>query len=94
LDKVMQHIVKRAGHTEKYDERKLYASVYSASLAVRVPDTTAELVADKVTADVNRWLEKKHEVTSDDLRRKVSEFLDFYNHDAAYIFKHQRNLGR
>jgi len=88
-----KHIVKRAGHTEEYDERKLYASVYSACLAVREPAATAELVAEKVTGDVNRWLANKHEVTSYDIRRITADSLELYNRDAAYIYKHQRNLG-
>jgi len=90
----MKHVVKRAGHTEEYDERKLYAAAFSACLSVHVPRATAELVAEKVTADVNNWIEAKQEVTSGDLRRKLSEFLEFYDEDAAHIFRHQRNLGR
>ena len=89
-----QHIVKRGGHTEPYDEKKFYASVFSACFALREPSPTCELVAGKVTSELNEWIKDKHEVTSDDLRRKASEFLEFYNSDAAHIFKHQRNLGR
>ena len=87
------HIVKRGGHTERYDERKLYASVYSAALAVREPSATAELIAQEVAKDVSTWLGKKHEVTSNDIRRKAVESLEIINRDAAYIYKHQRNLG-
>lgn len=94
MGKDMQHVVKRGGHSEEYDERKFYASIFAASLMLREPSTTAELVAEKVTTSMNNWIRNKHEVTSDDLRRKGSEFLEFYNPDAAYIFKHQRNMGR
>lgn len=90
----MQHIIKRGGHSEEYDERKLYASVYSACLAVRVTPKTAELIAARVAAGIQQWLTSKSEVTSDDLRRQVSALLEYYDPDAAYIFKHQRNLGR
>ena len=41
----MGHIVKRAGRTEPYDVRKLYASVYSACLSVREHPGAAELIA-------------------------------------------------
>ena len=89
----IKHIVKRGGHSEEYDERKLYASVYSACLAVREPSPTAELVAEKVCQDIDAWLGDKHEVTSNDIRRITADKLELYNPDAAYIYKHQRNLG-
>lgn len=89
----MGHIVKRAGHTEEYDERKLYASVYASCLAVREPQATAELIADKVVKDFNKWLKKKTEITSHDIRRVAAKHLHAYNQDAAYIYKHHRVIS-
>jgi transcriptional regulator NrdR family protein len=86
----MKHIVKRAGHNELYDERKLYASVFSACQAVREPMGSAELIADKVVKDVNEWLDKKHEVTSNDIRAQAAKHLHAYHADAAYIYRHHR----
>jgi transcriptional regulator NrdR family protein len=85
-------IVKRAGHIEEYDEKKLYASVFSACLAVREPVGTAEVLADRVVADVSVWLGKKHEVTSNDIRRKASEYLHAYNIEAAHLYHKQRTF--
>ena len=86
----MQHIVKRKGHTEPFDERKVYASVYAACQAVREPAGSAELIAEKVVQDINSWIAKKHEVTANDIRRQASQHLQAYNPDAAYIFLHHR----
>lgn len=86
----MQHIVKRKGHTEPYDERKLYASVFSACQSVREPTGSSELIADKVVRDVANWIEKKHEVTSNDIRRQASKHLTTYNPDAGYMLLHHR----
>lgn len=86
----MKHIIKRAGHNELYDERKLYASIFSACQSVRVPEGSAELIADKVVKDVGAWLEKKHEVTSNDLRHNASKHLHAYHADAAYMYQHHR----
>ena len=90
----MKHIVKRHGHTEPFDERKLYASVYAACLAVRATEGEAELVAEKVTESVNGWLEPKTEVTAHDIRRQASTHLNVYNQDAAYMYKNHRELHR
>ncbi len=86
----MQHIVKRKGHTEPYDERKVYASVFAACQAVREPAGSAELVADKVQKDVNAWISKKHEVTANDIRRQAAKHLGAYHPDAGHMLLHHR----
>ena len=86
----MQHIVKRKGHTEPYDDRKVYASVFAACQSVREPAGSAELIADKVQKDVSAWISKKHEVTANDIRRQASKHLSVYNPDAGYMLMHHR----
>jgi transcriptional regulator NrdR family protein len=86
----MKHIVKRAGHTEPYDERKLYASIYSACLSVREHSGSAELIAQQVVKDFEQWLDKKHEVTSNDIRKIATQQLKVINPDAAHIYLHHR----
>lgn len=88
----MKLIVKRAGHSQNYDERKLYASVFSALIAVKEPIGTAEVVAEKIVAEVNNWLAKKHEVTSNDIRRVASEHLHALNVEASHLYHKQRTL--
>lgn len=88
------NIVKRApGHTEPYDERKLYASIYAVCLSVRAPQGEAELTADRVCKDFKPWLINKPEVTSADIRRKAAEHLNIYNPNAAYLYKHHRVIS-
>ena len=84
------HIVKRAGHNEPYDGRKLYASIFAACLAVKEPIATAELVAQEVQSQTEKWLEQKHEVTSNDIRREAAKHLQVINPNAAYQYLHHR----
>ncbi len=86
----MKHIVKRHGLTELFDNKKLYASIYASCQAVREPSGSAELIAEKVVADVQAWIEKKHEVTSNDIRAIAATHLQVYHPDAAYIYQHHR----
>lgn len=86
----MNHIVKRKGHTEPYDDRKVYASVFSACQSVREPAGSAELIADKVVKDLAEWIKNKHEVTSNDIRRQAAKHLKVYNQDASYMLLHHR----
>ena len=86
----MNHIVKRKGHSEKYDQRKLYASVYASCLSVRVHAGEAELLADRVCKDVEKWLNKKSEVTSHDIRKQAADSFKSYNPEAAWMYSHHR----
>lgn len=86
----MKHVVKRGGHTEAYDERKLYASVYSACLSVREHPGSAELIAQEVVENFGKWLESRHEITANDIRLKASEHLKVINPDAGHIYLHHR----
>ena len=48
----MTHIVKRKGHKEEYDERKVYASIFAACKNVHLNDSEAEFLADKVAKEI------------------------------------------
>jgi len=86
----MKHIVKRAGHTESYDERKLYASLYAAALVAREPVGSAELIAKEVVSLVNIWITSKHEVSSHDIRLQAAKHLQAINPDAGFQYLHHR----
>lgn len=86
----MKHVVKRGKHTEAYDERKLYASIYAACLSVREHPGSAEVIAERVVKEFGAWLDKKHEVTSNDIRRTAHDILQTINPDAAHMYLHHR----
>lgn len=86
----MKHIVKRAGHTEPYDVRKLHVSIYAACLGVGLHQGAAEQVAREVVHEFNEWLSKKHEVTSNDIRRQAAKYLREINPDAGHLYLHHR----
>jgi transcriptional regulator NrdR family protein len=89
----MAHIVKRFGHNEPYDGRKLYASIFAACLSVKEPPATAELVAQEVQTQTEKWLTGKHEVTSNDIRREAAKHLQVVNPDAGFQYLHHRIVG-
>ncbi|HSE29197.1 MAG TPA: hypothetical protein VLA77_01265 [Candidatus Saccharimonadales bacterium] len=87
-------IIKRLpGVNEPYDERKLYASIYSSCLTVSSHSGEAEVTADRVCRDIEPWLAPKHEITSKDIRHEAAKYLKLYNPDAAYIYLHHRIIG-
>ncbi|MEK6902357.1 MAG: ATP cone domain-containing protein, partial [archaeon] len=57
-------VVKRRGHTEKFDERKIYASIYEACHVDGMKTEKAEKIASAVTNAVKKWIEKKDTVNA------------------------------
>lgn len=82
------HIVKKGNREpERFDPQKLHASIQAACLSVRAPEGEAETLAKRIVGHVNDWLEKKAEVTSNDLRRVASSHLHQYHPEAAYLYE-------
>lgn len=94
MGNVKTNIVKRSpGHSEPYDERKLYASIYASCLSVRTPTGEAELTAAKICQDIEPWLHTKPEITSLDIRTHAYEHFKIYNPDAAYMYLRHRIIA-
>ena len=83
------YVVKRNGKrpTEDFDPSKLHSSIQAACLSVRTPEGEAETLAHRIVTHVTDWLEKKAEVTSNDLRRVASFHLNKYHPEAAYFYE-------
>ncbi|MBI3103974.1 hypothetical protein HYZ05_03460 [Candidatus Daviesbacteria bacterium] len=89
----MTHIVKRKGHKEIFDERKVYASVLAACLSAHVHKEQAEINANMVTKAVKEWLDEKMDITSDQIFKKVSEELKKLHKDAAFMYTTHRDIS-
>lgn len=86
-------VVKRRGHIQEFDERKVYASVYAACLNSHINREEAESMAALVTREVRKWIEEKHTVTSDQIFRKIGDELHHLNKDAAFMYITHRDIS-
>ena len=89
----MVHIIKRKKHKQPFDERKLYASIYAACLSAHTSKEEAEVTSNLVSREVKKWLDKKEEVTSDQVFKKATEELYPLNKDASFMYKTHRDLS-
>lgn len=87
------HIIKRKGHKQEFDERKLYASIYAACLSCHTEVEDAENIANLIAKKVKKWIEKKEQVGSDELFKQVSEELMSLNKDAAFMYTTHRDIS-
>lgn len=93
-EKYEVQIVKNRGRrrqTEPYDPAKLHRSITSACLTSGAPTGYAESIARKVVNEVEKWLESRPEVTSNDLRRVAAQKLKPYHPDASYLYEQNRS---
>jgi len=89
----MTHIVKRRGHRQEFDERKIYASVYAACINTSLEKEEAEKIANKVAASIKSWVKDKEEVSSSDIFEKAEATLEEINPDVAFMYKTHRDIS-
>lgn len=89
----MEHIVKRKGHKERFDERKVYASVFAACMSLRMSDEEAELIAHMVTKEVTDEFEEVHEVSAHSIHKFVTNSLKKYNKDVAFMYETHKDIS-
>src|SRR3989338_6378715 len=81
------HMVKRKGHKEIYDERKVYGSCYFACRNAHLSEIESEKIANKVTKAITKWVMKRKMITSDQIFKNLIFALKKYNEDAAFLYE-------
>ena len=90
---LMKHIVKRKGHKEPFESRKIYASVFAACMAIRMGDEEAELIAHMVSDEVEKELKDVKEIDAHSIHKHVTKALSKYNVDAAFIYDTHKDIN-
>lgn len=88
----MIQIVKRKGHEERFDERKLYASIFAACMTIRMTDEEAETISTMVTDDIKKIISTKKEVTAHMLHSEAAKSLKKYHPEAAYMYDTHKDI--
>lgn len=89
-------IVKRRGHIQEYDPRKIYASCFYACKNAHLHDAECKRIAAKVEKEITKFVKsasKKKTVTSTEIFLKVAKALKKYNSDAAFLFATHRDIS-
>jgi len=84
-------IIKRKGHEEVYDEKKVYASVYAAALNCEYGEEKSERIAKKIMGKISALVKKGKCTSSEDIRNKVIELLD--DKDVSLMYKRHLDLS-
>lgn len=92
-EKTMLWIVKRKGHTELYDERKVYGSCFFACRNAHLGEKESEEICSKVSAAVTKWMRKKKAVSSGEIFRLLAHELKKHHEDAAFLYETHRDIS-
>lgn len=85
-------VVKRRGHMEKFDERKIYASVYEACHVDGMKTEKAEKIASAVTNNVKKWVEKMEVVSVHQIHAQVVKELMKHHDDVAFMYDLHKDI--
>ena len=86
-------IVKRHGHQEEFDERKVYASCYAACLSTHMQQREAEDICSKISKTIKGWIKSKKVVNSGQIFKQIVKELKQYNKDAAFMYETHRDIS-
>ena len=90
-----QCIIKRKGHTEDFDERKVYASVYAACASAHYDEIQCEKTAEKVTNNIKKFVKNKKQTESLEIRKRIEYELKKQDEELAFFYEqHLPNLKR
>lgn len=85
-------IVKRRGHVEEFDERKVYATCYRACKNADIHDDKAEKICEKVSAHMKKWVGTKKCITSDAIFSQLVKALRTHDKNAAFMYETHRDI--
>lgn len=75
-----------------FSEEKLVADILQEAKLLHLPQSTAELIANKIVACVAKWASKRTVVTVDDINRRVALEAAKYNADLAYVYQNRGKI--
>ncbi|MBI2076626.1 MAG: hypothetical protein HYT72_05265 [Candidatus Aenigmarchaeota archaeon] len=86
-------IVKRRGHLEEYDQKKVYGSCYGACYATGLTAKECEAIAEAVAKEASRWVKSRQKVTSTEIFRFVVKLLKKHNKEVAFLYETHRDIS-
>lgn len=91
----MAIVVKRKGHKEKFDEKKLYASIYAACASAHWNEESCEKIAAKITNAMKKLIKSRSTIKASEIHDKVSAQLKKIHKELSFFYdKHLPNLKR
>lgn len=82
----------KATTTVAFSEEKLKSEIIAEAKILRIPESTAEVIAERTAREVTKWVTKRAAVTNDDINRRVALEVTKYNSDLAYVYQNRDKI--
>lgn len=86
-------VVKRKGHSEEFDEKKTYGSIYWACKSSHLHSQKCEEISEKVLEELKKEIKNHNAVDSDTIFKFISRELTKHSKDAAYMYRTHRDIS-
>lgn len=91
----MLPVVKRRGHIERFDRKKVYASIYAACASYHLEEKSCENIAEKTSKKLDEKIKNKKEIKASEIHALVLSELKKINSELAFFYdKHLPNLKK
>lgn len=88
-------IVKRKGQKERFDEKKVYGSVYAACASAHYEEIHCERIAEEITDKIKKFVKNKKQIPSIEIRKKIGNELEKKDKELAFYYEqHLPNLKK
>lgn len=89
-----EHIIKREGHEEHFDQEKVRITCSRACSNAHLSKDEIKKICDNITEYVCVWIGKQpREVSSEEIFDIVFNHLQKYNSDAAFMYRTHRDIS-
>lgn len=85
-------IVKSSGLVEDFSKEKLKKSLTQTFNITKSPTGQTEDFIKKILADFEKWQKDKPEITSRDIRLKITRISKKYHPEASYIYDNFKKI--
>ncbi len=86
-------VVKRRGHNEPFDERKVYGSIYASCASCDIKERECEKLAEQVVSELKKTISGRNEINSTEIFGLVISILAKYHEDAAFMYQAHRDIS-
>ncbi len=83
----MSIIIKRRGHKEKFDEKKVYGSVYSACSSAHYSEEECEKTSQEMTKKIKAFLKNKKQIQTEEIGKKIETELKNKDEELAFFYE-------
>ena len=87
------HLVKRHGHFEKFDEKKLYKSCYKAALNAHLSKGKATKIGNYVARKMKLFIRNEKTLTSNQIFKQAIKYLKEQDKDVAFLYETHRDIS-